>query len=88
MIFGTIKVNKTIVVKNSPVDHKFWNIYKQCCKNEMLNGVELVRQSKSITKGYNLFFDSIDMTSSVVSYKIRNLKLNREYKTEKDYEAV
>lgn len=88
MIFGTIKVNKDIIIKNSPVDRKFWDIYRQCCKNEMLGGVELVRQSKSTTRGYNLFFDSIEMTSSVVSYRIRRLKLNEEHKTEKEYETV
>ena len=88
MIFGTIKVNKNIIIKNSPVDQKFWDIYRQCCNNEMLGGVELIKKSKTVKSGYSIFFDPIDMTASVVSYRIRRIKLNEEYKTKKECESV
>lgn len=75
---GMIKVNKDIIIKNSPIDKKFWDIYLKCCAAQKLNDVELVRVMRRTAFGYHLYFDPIDMTSTVVSFKIRFMTCEEE----------
>lgn len=84
---GMIKVDKDIIIKNSPVDKKFWDVYLKCCAAQKLNDVELIRVSRQATSGYHLYFDKIDMTSSVVSFKIRFMAFEEE-PIDVEYEEV
>ena len=89
MAIGMIKVNGDIIVKNAPIDKKFWDIYLKCCANEKsINGVEIVRVIRRSTYGYHLFFDPVDMTSSVVAFKIRIMKMSQEESKSEENETV
>ena len=86
---GMIKVNSDIIVRNAPIDKKFWDIYLKCCANEKsIKGVEIVRVIRRSTFGYHLFFDPVDMTSSVVSFKIRIMKMSQEESKQEEHETV
>lgn len=80
---GMIKVNNNIIIQNAPVDKKFWDVYLKCCANESsLNGVELIKVLRKINYGYHLYFDNIDLSASVVCFKIRFMDNKEQPKTE------
>lgn len=86
---GMIKVNNDIIVQNAPVDRKFWDVYLKCCASVgSLDGVELVKSSRRSTRGYHIYFDQIDMTATVVSFRIRVMKLGSEEIKENSHETV
>lgn len=90
-VLGTIFVNNKVIVTNLPIDRKFWDIYYSCCKSVgSLKDVELVRQSRQMFKGYHLYFDHIDMTATVVSYKVRAMSAQEIEETKRinSYEEV
>lgn len=86
---GMIKVDNNIIVKNAPVDRKFWDVYLKCCANcASLDGMQLIKSSKRSTYGYHLYFDPIDMTASVVSFRIRLMKLGSDEIKQENHETI
>lgn len=86
---GMIKVNNDIIIKNAPVDKKFWDVYLKCCANQAsLSDVETVRIVRRSTFGYHLYFDPIDMTATVISFKIRIIKEKYEDSKAETHEAI
>ena len=86
--FGLIKVNNNIIVQNVPVDKKFWDVYLKCCANEAsLEGVELIKTERKVNYGYHLYFDKIDMSASVVCFKVRFMNIEENPKT-KEHEEI